>query len=57
MVNKYQLPDIDFVWIREHGEEFYENDDSPVDGGLGRQGALDVAGELLEAVKYMENLP
>ena len=49
-------PYIDFFNIREDNEEFYEDEDSPVDGGLDASFAEKVAYEILEAVKYYKTV-
>jgi len=48
-------PYIDFVDLRKDDRtgEMYEDEDSPVDGGIDKDTAEKVAHELLEAVKYI----
>ena len=47
-------PYIDFLWIRETDGEVYEDDDSPVSGGLALKQAAKVVQELLLAIEYLE---
>jgi len=53
-------PYIDFLWIRgtdEDGEgEIWEDEDSPVDGGLSAEQALQVSRELALAVEYLKTV-
>ena len=49
-------PYIDFVWIRERDGEVWEDDDSPVDGGLGGEEALKLSQELVLAVEYLKTV-
>jgi hypothetical protein len=51
-------PYIDFLWIRHDdlNDEWYEDEDSPVDGGLSTQQAETIAQELLRAVEYIKRL-
>ena len=50
-------PYIDFISLQHDGEEVYEDDDSPVDGGLNAGQALQVAQELELAARYLEAQP
>jgi hypothetical protein len=51
-------PYIDFVTVRETGDkdESYEDEDSPVDGGLSLKSAEAIATELTRAVAYANSL-
>ena len=46
-------PYIDFLWIRELDGEVFDDDDSPVDGGIDAEMALQVSKELQLAVEYL----
>jgi hypothetical protein len=49
-------PYIDFLTIRkdDRRDEFYEDEDSPADGGLSMDTAKQMAEELLRAVEYIK---
>ena len=47
------IPYIDFLRIRNKNGEVWEDEDSPVDGGLSGQEALQVAQELALAIEYL----
>lgn len=48
---------IDFVWLREDPDGgFYEDEDSPVEGGLDPDVARQIAAELIKAADYIESL-
>lgn len=49
-------PYIDFIWVRTDGEEYYEDDDSTVEGGFGLQQAEKIILELQEAIVYMKRI-
>lgn len=50
-------PYISFFNIREDRDgEFYEHDDSPVDGGISAEYAKKVADELLLAIEYLKTV-
>ena len=54
-------PYIDFLWIHEseHDDgdgEVWEDEDSPVDGGLNAEEALHVSRELALAVEYLKTV-
>ena len=55
--HKDSKPYIDFVTVREGEEnEFYESENSPVDGGLSLPYAEGIAQELIRAVEYAKSL-
>jgi hypothetical protein len=47
-------PYIDFVWMREMDGMWYEDDDSPVAGGLSLRTAKAVRDELSLAIEYLK---
>lgn len=49
-------PYIDFFTIRESDGEFYEDDDSPVQGGLDCKFAEQIAEELRAAIEYFKQV-
>ena len=51
-------PYIDFLWIREAEPdgEIWEDEDSPVDGGLSGEEALQGSQELVLAVEYLKTV-
>lgn len=49
-------PYIDFVWIRKRDEEFYEDEDSPVAGGIDVEVAKKIVNELNLAIEYITTL-
>jgi hypothetical protein len=50
-------PYIDFVWIRgEDADEPWEDEDSPVEGGLDADSAVQIATELQRAAIYLRSL-
>lgn len=50
-------PYIDFVWLREDSNGgFYEDEDSPVDGGFDPSSATSLIQELQAAIDYINNL-
>ena len=50
-------PYIDFVWLREDPDgNPYEDEDTPVAGGIGVDVARQVASELVKAAEYIEAL-
>ena len=50
-------PYIDFVSLREYDDgEFFEDEDKPVDGGLSKSCALQIANELKLAYEYINYL-
>lgn len=49
----YDRPYIDFVTVLETDEGCYEDDDSPVDGGISANAAEQIAQELIEAAAYL----
>jgi len=49
-------PYIDFLWIREIDGEMFEDENSPVDGGLNAEQALQVSRELALAVEYLKTV-
>lgn len=51
------LPHIDFFWLRQdENGEWYEDEDSPVAGGLSLADARAVAAELTAACDYLDGL-
>ena len=48
-------PYIDFINIREDEDEVWEDDDSPVDGGLSLEMAVKIHKELGEAIEYLKS--
>ena len=49
-------PYIKFVILREYTDGFYEDEDSPADGGFGQETAKSFAKELTLACKYIDQL-
>jgi len=51
-------PYIDFVWIRQDNQtdEPYEDEDSPVDGGIDTETAQQLIDELTIAIQYLEQI-
>ena len=49
-------PYIDFVSIRGRADDYYEDEDSPVDGGFGVEVAGQIIRELQWAIVYLNSL-
>ena len=49
-------PYIDFVWVRENNGEHYEDEDSPVDGGIDKHTGVQIIQELEAAIAYIDSL-
>ena len=47
-------PYIDFINLREHDEDIWEDEDSPVDGGLSLEQAVKIQEELGKAIEYLK---
>ncbi len=47
-------PYIDFVTIRHDESGFYEDEDSPIRGGISQETALQLMKELQDAIEYMK---
>ena len=54
--NKEPQAYIDFVTVREDGEDTWEDEDSPVDGGLSIEFAEKIAKELVRAIQYTKEM-
>jgi len=48
-------PYIDFITLREDEDEVWEDDDSPVEGGLSLEMAKKIRGELDKAIEYLKS--
>jgi hypothetical protein len=51
---KYGEPYIDFAWIDEFAGEYYEDEHSPVNGGIEIDEARQIVEELTMAIEYLE---
>lgn len=51
-----EYPYISFLTVREDRGDYYQDEDSPVEGGLSPVEALEIAEELKRAVNYLSRL-